>query len=301
MFKRIALLTLAVFSLTASAAPNDGVIDIFASIPFVRGADACKFSNSYGQTRTQNLNQMVSLAERLLQSGMKSSDVVPALITFNNLYDRNQGLAQMNLDVTLESSLKAYFDDYYRDLTPKRKKVSFTHLDDLKAQPLSKLDYIAYGTYTLAPSCKGNISVTLHLIKKSGRSESYSAIGNVDTVMSQIAAKMFTEYQRTKFPNSLRIGNKMLTIVGGLNGSVDQVSDPTLAEEACAMLDARLPTRLEMELIDSYGDWSGGISLGTAVWAYPGGKVYAAELRNPTPIRNTWEVNDHSFKYYCVK
>lgn len=298
LFASLALSSLAV----AAPAPKDGVHDIFASIPFVRGVDQCKLLEATTQTRSQSISRMVSMAERLLQSGMESKDVVSALVTFDQMYDNFQKSSQLNLDVTLEASLKAAFDDMYRDLTPKEKKVSFTHLDDLKNKPvLSKLDYIAYGTYSLSPNCSGNVSVTLHLIPKSGRSESYSATGSVNSVMGQIAAKMFTQHQRTKFPSTVRVGNKMLTIVGGLNGSVDKVSDPFLAEEACSMLNARLPGRLEMELIDSYGDWNGGISLGSAVWAFPNGKVYAAELRNPTPIREKWEVNDRSFLYYCVK
>ena len=305
MIKKIISLTLSVFSLTVAAKslPADGVVDIWSTIPFVRGADLCKFSDAYKQTRSQYMNRMVSQAERLMMAGMKSKDVLPMLVAFNNLYDKNQELAQLNLDVTLESSLKAFIDDYYRDLTPKQKKISFTNVDELSTAKVSKLDYIAYGTYTLAPSCKGNVSVTLHMVGKGGKTENYQATGSVDTVMSQIAAKIFTQYQRSQFPTSVRIGNRTLTLVGGLNGSVDKVSDPELAEQACDTLGARLPNRLEMEFIDSYGDWSGGVSLGEGetTWAYPGGKIYNPGLRNPTPIREKWEVNDRIFSYYCVR
>jgi hypothetical protein len=62
-----------------------------------------------------------------------------------------------------------------------------------------------------------------------------------------------------------------------------------------------LPNRLEIELIDSYGDWSGGVSLGEKVWAMPNGKVYHPLLRNPTPVRERWEVNERTYLYYCVR
>lgn len=319
MLKKITLLLCATFTLTgfAKPLPKDGRVDIWPTIPFIRGADLCKFSDSHGQTRSKYMSKMVAQAERLMMAGMNSKDVLPMLVTFNNLYDKNQELAQVNLDVTLESSFKAFIDGYYRDLTPKEKKISFTHVNNIvnvvnaaqngqrdgymDAKLLTKLDYIAYGTYTMSPNCTGNVSVTLHMVGRNGKSESYRAVGSADTVMSQIASEIFTQYQRSQFPSSVRMGRKQITLVGGLNGSVDKVSSPELAEEACAMMDARLPNRLEMELLDSYGDWSGGISLGTRTWAFPGGKVYNAELRNPSPVREKWEVNDREFYYYCVK
>ena len=320
--KFIPLMFLSLISLSASAQvkmPKDGRIDIWPTIPFIRGADACNYADAYGRTRAEYMDGMVRNASSLMESGARGREALQLLVAFTSLYDRNQEIASryQYLDVTLESTLKSYLDSYYRNLRPKTKKISFTHVNDLLAvvraaangqrdgyldpAMLNKLDFIAYGSYALAPNCRGDIQVTLHLMGRNGMSESFVASGKPDTVMSKIASEMFELYQRTSFPTTLRIGNNHLTIVGGLNGSVDRVSDPKLAEQACLTLDARLPNQLEMELIDSYGDWSGGISLNDQVWAYPGGKVYHPGLRNPSPIRETWEVNERTYLYYCVR
>jgi hypothetical protein len=299
--------------------PADKRVDIWPTIPFIRGADLCKYKDAYGETRSQYMDSMVKSASTLMRSGARGSEALSLLTTFNMMYDRNQEIAvrYQYLDVTLESTLKAYMDQFYRNLNPKEKKVSFHYVNDLvnivnaakegmrdgylDNELLKKLDFIAYGTYALAPNCQGDIQVTLHLIGRNGSSESFLASGKPEYVMSKVASDIFTLFQRTQFPSQIKIGNKMLTLVGGLNGSVDRVPDPALAEEACATLDARLPTRLELEMLNNYGDWSGGISLNDKVWAMPGNKVFAPLLRNPTPVREKWEVNADEYLYYCVK
>ncbi len=299
--------------------PKDGRVDIWPTIPFVRGADLCSIADSYGQTRSEYMDSMVRRAQDLMYGGAYGVEALSMLREFNSLYDRNQALAVKHqyLDVTLESTLKAYLDSYYRNLRPRVKKVSFQNVNDLLAlvritasgqrdgelnqEMLSRLDYIAYGTYSMGPSCRGDIQVTLHLVGRDGTSESFVAIGQPATVMSKIATEIFSKYQRTQFPAEIKVGDKTLTIVGGLNNSVDEVSAPELAEEACATLGARLPNRLEIELIDSYGDWSGGVSLGEKAWAMPNGKVYHPLLRNPSPVRERWEVNEKTYLYICVK
>jgi hypothetical protein len=302
----------------AASTPQDGRVDIWPHIPFIRGADLCRMSDAYGQTRSQYMDGMMKRAQDLMMFGARPQEAMAILVEMNSLYDRNQELALKNnyLDVTLEASLKSYLDGYYRDLAPKTKNISFQHLNDivstirsnqrgqrstvLSDKSLSKLDYFAFGTYALAPSCKGEVQVTLHLIGRDGSSESFIGTGAPQVVMSQIASQIFSKFQGTKFPSTIRVGAKMLTLVGGLNGSVDKVTSPELAVEACATLDARLPTRSELELLDSYGDWSGGVSLVEKAWAMPNGKIYHPLLR-PSPVRNTWEVNDKTFLYYCVK
>jgi hypothetical protein len=303
----------------SASKPIDDRVDIWPTIPFVRGADLCNISDAYGQTRNEYMDGMVRRAQDLMYGGAYGVEALSMLREFNSLYDRNQALATryQYLDVTLESTLKAYLDSYYRNLRPKVKKVSFQNVNDLLAivratsegqrdgglnrEMLLKLDYIAYGTYAMGPNCRGDIQVTLHLVGRDGSSESFVATGQPGTVMSKIATEIFSKYQRTQFPAEIKVGSNKLTIVGGLNNSVDEVSAPELAEEACATLEARLPTRLELELIDSYGDWSGGVTLGEKAWAMPNGKVYHPLLRNPSPVRERWEVNDKTFLYYCVR
>ena len=166
----------AVFAVSTSHAtvtPNDGRVDIWPVIPFVRGADLCRFTDSYGQTRMQYLNQMMKLA------GGRDSAGAGALVAFNDLYEKNMALAtQTSFEVTLEATLKSYTDSYFRSLQPKVKKLSFTGtgdilsviyvaktgvVPDIDKATLNRIDYVAYGTYALAPNCQGDIQVTLQL------------------------------------------------------------------------------------------------------------------------------------------
>lgn len=294
-----ALATLATLLSTPTAYAKRA--NIWPSIPFVRGADLCQFHNAYNQTQRQYLAQMVENAQDLMAYGAYGSEALAMLRGFDDMYRRNQALATyQNYGVTLEASLKAFVDGYHRDLRPREKKITFlTRSFDESA--LTDLDFVAYGTYSLAPNCRGNLQVTLHLIGRDGVTESYTGIGHPSTVMSIIASQVYTQFQRTEFPSTLQIGQNEITIVGALNGSVDEVSDLKVAELACETLAARLPEAHELELINAYGDWSGGVSYGDAVWALPGGMVFHPGLRNPSPIRNPWEVNTKSYKYYCIR
>ncbi|MCX7978564.1 MAG: hypothetical protein N2578_06125 [Bdellovibrionaceae bacterium] len=316
---RFVLLSIFFVSKAFANTPQDGRVDIWPTIPFIRGADLCAYKDAFGQSRSEYMRSMVRLATEFMFGGARGREALSLLVQFNELYDRNVALATQYhyLDVTLESTLKAYLDNLYRDIQPRTRKVSFTQVSDLLTlvhvvkngkrdgyldeEQLQKLDYIAYGTYALAPDCRGSIQVTLHLVGKNGETRTYLAQGVPATVMSQIAARLFEDFQRTRFPSTLRVGNKTLELVGGLNGSVDRVMHPRLAEQACATLQARLPNRLELEIINSYGDWSGGVSFSGRVFAYPGGKVYHPRLQNPDPVREVWEVNAEEYLYYCVR
>jgi hypothetical protein len=305
----------AVFAVSTSYAtitPNDGVVDIWPTIPFTRGADLCRYTDAYAQTRIQNLTQMMRLA-----SGRDSAGA-GALIAFNDLYDRNLALAsQTSFDVTLEATLKSYTDSYFRNLQPKVKKLSFTGTSDilsvvrnsqagtipaLDKATLNRIDYVAYGTYALAPNCQGDVQVTLHLVGLDGQTESFVGTGRVDVVMSQIASEIFVRFQRTQFPSAIRVGNNWLTLIGGFNNSVDHAPTSKIAEEACETLDARLPTDKELEILNVYGDWSGGVSLNNKVWALRDGYVYVPYMKNPSPVRSQTELTlSEDVLYYCVK
>lgn len=307
------LATVLAFNTTfAAILPSDGRVDIWPTIPFIRGADLCRYSDAYGQTRMQYLNQMMRLASDFNSAG------AGALIAFNDLYEKNLRLAnQTSFDVTLEATLKAYTDSYFRNLKPKIKKLSFTDTTDilsvirnaqagkipvLDQATLDRIDYMAYGTYTLAPNCQGDLQVTLHLVGKDGQTESFIGAGKADTVMGQIASDIFVRFQRTQFPSTIRVGSYLLTLIGGFNESVDNAPTAQIAEKACLTLDARLPTSSELEILNAYGDWSGGVSLNNKVWALSDGYVYVPYMRNPSPVRSQTSITlSDGVLYYCVK
>jgi len=305
-------------------AQSDGVVHIWPTIPFIRGADLCAYQQAYSQTRSEYMREMSGLAQDLMQSGAYGSEALDLLITFDALYAKNVALATryQYLDVTLENTLKGYVDQYYRDLNPRTKKMTFSHINriqdivaaarngqrigHLPENTFEYLDFVAYGSYAFAPDCKGNIQVTVTLVGRRGETETFLGNGKPSVVMSQIASKMFERFQRTRFPTTLRLGQRQLTLIGGLNGSVDTVQSLEMARMACESQDDRLPTPTELDLISAYGDWNGGVGVGHSVWVVEpvrGGslKVFHPDLRNPSPVREQWEVNDRTFYYYCVK
>lgn len=316
-FKSVLLLfSLGIVAFSATAFSQT---TIWPTIPFIRGADVCGYKDAYGQTRSEYMAKMVGLAKDLMQAKATGKDVLPILVGFNNLYNQNIALAtQYNyLDVTLESTLKSYVSEYYRNLRPRKELLSFKNVNDvlgivqaasqgqrdgyLTPDMVQRLTFIGYGSYSFAPNCKGDILVTLHLTGQDGQQISYIGQGPVQTVMSQIASRLFEDFQRTRFPSTLKVGKKTITLLGGMNGSVDKALSPKNAQKICETLDGRLPTADELEIINAYGDWSGGVSLAGTVWALPGNKVYAPHLMNPSPVREPWEVNEKEVSYFCVQ
>ncbi|MEH0860916.1 MULTISPECIES: hypothetical protein [Halobacteriovorax] len=292
---------------------------LWASIPFIRGADLCAYKQAYSQTRSEYMREMTGLASQLMQSGAKGDEALDLLVTFDALYDKNVRLATQYkyMDVTLENTLKAYFDSYYRNFPVVNRKLEFVHMNNIRYimdsinngqrpgwipnNAGALVDYMAYGSYSYAPNCRGGIQVTLTLVSSDGSTKTYQGQGQPSVVMSQIASTMFEDFQRTKFPATVQIGRRNLTIVGTHNGSVGRATSMRQAERACDNIYARLPNANELEAIDAYGDWNGGVSIGQTVWAISGGKVYHPGLMNPTPVRNPWSVNTKVYSYYCVR
>ncbi|MFN7825060.1 MAG: hypothetical protein ACK5P6_06855 [Pseudobdellovibrionaceae bacterium] len=316
-FQQTLVLLLVFFASFSSLATQRA--QIWPTIPFIRGADLCAYKDAYSQTRSEFLKEMVQSATQLMRAGAYGAEAFEMLVGFNALYERNLSYATRGngLDITLESSLKSYVDLTYRNLRHKKKNISFQHLapmlevvrsaaqgdrdSSVDLSRLNELDYMAYGTYSLAPNCQGDIFVTLHLIGKDSQVQSFVASGRPETVMSKITSQLFEVFQRTRFPSTLKIGKTNLTLIGGLMGDISSAKSPKIAEQACETLSARLPTEMEYNLIDSYGSWSGGVSLDGYTWAMSSGNVFAPHLRNPTPVRKFWEVNDREILYFCVQ
>ena len=311
--KRLVLAFMALF------ATNSFAISLWPTIPFIKGADLCQYQDAYGRSRSEMAQEMAQMATQFMRSGATGKEALDLLVAIDGLIDKNRRLAVQGygLDVTLESTLKSYIDGYYQNLRPREKKITFTNanaLVDIIAAVrngqrigyidnnlLNKLSGFAYGTYSYAPNCRGDILVTIHIILHSGEQISFQGQGKPQVVMSQIGSKMFEQFQRTQFPSRVRMGSRSLELVGAPGAPVDSAPSPELAEQSCEMMDARLPTHTEYEYLSMLGDWNGGVGLGNKRWALADGFILAPDLRNPTPVRRPWHVNDRSFMYYCVR
>jgi hypothetical protein len=283
--------------------------NFWPNIPFnIKGVNLCEFTRAYSQDRVQYMQQMNSLASSLLWMGVYNP--VQTLIQYNRLYERNLAYARIGLGTTLSSSFKAYLERYYKTLKPKKRYLRFKYSNTINeqinlslpvtAQQVSKIDLFAFGSYTLSPNCSGNIIVTLSLLDRDGLSREYMGQGRSDIVMSQIASQVFEDFQRTKFPSEIKIGNKTLTILGGLNGDIETVTDLYDAKTFCQSLGGRLPRQNEYKFINAYGSWSGGVSLERKIWAMDYPSVFVPYFTR-RPVRSFSEVNEREYYYVCVK
>ena len=289
--------------------------DLWPRIPFnLIGANLCEFRSAFSQTRSQYISEMVGHAETLLYAG--DFNPTSTLTQFNAMYEKNLIYAQRGLGVTLESTFKAFLEEYYRNLRPKKRKLSLKYLNPLDTlinnalrgqvirnithQDADKIDLFAHGTYSMSPRCNGNIVVTLSIITRDGYTKEYMGQGPAHTVMSQIASRVFEDFQRTKFPSRIKIGNRYITLIGGLNESIDSTMYLEEAKTICETLGARLPTAQEYKVINSYGSWSGGITLGRKIWAMNFPNIFVPYFER-SPVRTYSQVNDRNYYYTCIK
>jgi hypothetical protein len=222
------------------------------------------------------------------------------------------------MDVMLAATLKASLDRVYRDLNPQSRHFSFFNtspLNELMQQQrtlkspviwdpllIRGLTGVAYGTYSYAPSCKGDLLVTVHVDLSCGHTYHFQALGFPEQVMQNIGMQIFETFQRTQFPSKLKIGNQQLELVGAPSSGVGRAPSPKSAEMACKAIKARLPTEAEYEYLSNIGDWNGGVTCAKSkLWAMANNMVMAPDLPNPSPVRSVSEFPGQEFSYYCVR
>jgi hypothetical protein len=309
-----ALLGAVTFAHAQSSAPA-----LWPSIPFIRGADLCQYQDAYSRSRSALMREMSAQVKELVFLGATPEEALVPLVVIDGLITKNRALATggPGWDVTLEAAIKSSLDQMMREASPRVRKIGFFNpgsLTDLlgnlreqrqrgplDARLLSRISGVAWGTYTFASGCRGDILLTVHVELRSGETFSFSGSGLPETAAHMVANRMFTAFQTTRFPSDVLLGNKRLTLVGTPAGPVTHTPTPADAERACASMSARLPTAEEYEQLSMLGDWSGGVSLKHDIWALAGGKVLAPDLRNPSPIRSADEVRGQDLHFYCVR
>jgi len=292
---------------------------LWPAIPFVRGADLCQFQDAYGQTRSVQAAELTERVRRLIEVGATASEAQQLLVAMETQLDQQRQLAArgIGMNTTLESTFRAQLDNLYRQRLPARRNVSFLNSQDLndillhlkvpsgdaliKPAYLGRLSGLAWGTYSYAPNCAGDLLVTLHVELKSGESSSFQGAGKPDQVMLSLAEQTFDYFQKMRFPYDILIGERKLTLLGGPGSAIGRAATPQAAERACNNMGARLPTAEEYDHLSCLGEWNGGLDLCKKDWALAGGKVFADDLRNPSPVRSTSEVNASEYAFICVR
>ena len=298
--------------------PN--IINVWPHIPFVRGKDLCQYHDAYGRTKSEQMTEITHAVKGLLREGMDPRNIVNLLYAMDDQINQQRRVAGSSpgMDVMLAGTLKASLDRVYRDRKPQTRRFNFFNtspINELMHQmrdpqkpaawdPLAMrgLSGVAYGTYSYAPSCQGDLLVTLHVELSCGHTYHFQAQGFPEQVMQSIGQQMFETFQQTQFPSKVKMGSKQLELVGSPGAAIGRAPSPRSAEMACKAIQARLPTEEEYEYLSNLGDWNGGVTCSrNKLWAMAGNMVMAPDLPNPSPVRSVSEFPGQNFSYYCVR
>lgn len=310
--------SVAVVSNVVTQSPN--VIQIWPHIPFVRGKDLCQYHDAYGRTKSEQLTELTQTVRALLREGVDSRNMVSLINAMNDQIMQQRSIAGSSpgMDILLSGTFKASLDRVYRDRSPQVRRFNFFNpapLNELMKQlrdpqmqavwdpkVMRSLSGVAYGTYSYAPSCRGDLLVTLHVDLTCGNSYHFQAQGFPEQVMQIIGQQVFDTFQQTQFPSKVKMGQKQLELVGAPGSTIGKAPTPRSAEMACKAIQARLPTEEEYEYLSNLGDGNGGVTCTRGkLWAMAANMVMAPDLRNPSPVRHASEFPGQEFSYYCVR
>jgi hypothetical protein len=306
-------------SVSGNATPPN-IINVWPHVPFVRGKDLCQYHDAYGRTKSEQMAELTHTVKSLLREGMDTRNMVNLLYAMDDQINQQRRVAGSSpgMDVMLAGTLKASLDRVYRDQKPQTRRFNF-----FNASPLNELMHqmrdpqkptawdplvmrglsgVAYGTYSYAPSCSGDLLVTVHVELSCGNTYHFQAQGFPEQVMQSIGLQMFETFQQTQFPSKIKMGTKQVELVGSPGSAIGRASSPRSAEMACKSIQARLPTEEEYEYLSNLGDWNGGVTCSrNKLWAMAGNMVMAPDLPNPSPVRSVSEFPGQNFSYYCVR
>ncbi len=235
-------------------------ITLWPTILFLRGQDLCQFQDAYGKSRNELAMQATGQLKELLYTGVASRDALDILVVVDGLIDKNRAQATQGqgMDITLEATLKAGIDAVSRGVNPENTRLEFANntpvidlinalkqgkrFDTPDLQQMSRVKGFAWGTYSFAPNCRGDLLVTPHVVLPRGETVNFQAQGRPEQVMSAIALQMVRHFQRTSFPTLISMGEKFIVLVGAPGTSINTAPTPKVAEQACKAIKARLPT-----------------------------------------------------------
>jgi hypothetical protein len=296
------------------------VVNLWPKIPFIRGKDLCQYHDAYGLSKSEQMRELTQTVRSLLREGVDSRNMVALLTAMDDQVNQQRKVAGSSpgMDVLLAGSLKAAVDKVYQERRPQTRRLNFFNpapLNELLKQlkdpqkqavwdPLVMrgLSGVAYGTYSYAPTCRGDVVVTLHIDLTCGNTYHYQAQGFPEQVMQLIGQQVFDTFQQTQFPSKIKMGQRSLALLGSPGGAIGVSPSPKSAEMACQAMQARLPTAEEYEYLSNLGDWNGGVTCSRGkLWAMSDNKVMAPDLPNPSPVRSVAEFPGQNFSYYCVR
>ncbi len=194
-------------------------VNIWPQIPFVRAKDLCQYHDAYGRTKSDQMAEFTQTVRGLLREGVDSRNMMALLNTLDDQLNQQRTVAGSSpgMDIMLSGTLKASLDRVYRDRSPQQRNFAFFNpspLNELMRQQRTSqssavwnpllirgLSGVAYGTYSYAPSCKGDLLVTVHVDLACGHTYHFQAQGFPEQVMQNIGIQIFETFQKTQFPS----------------------------------------------------------------------------------------------------
>ena len=317
MKRLIVLLLIFAGQAMAQALPS---VNLWPQIPFIRGSDLCQYHDAYGRSKSEQMTELTRIVLSLLREGAESKNVVNILNAMDAQVNKQRSIAATSpgMDVLLAASLKASLDFVYRDRNPQNRRLTFfnpTPMNELlrllrdpanrqavwDPKVLSQLSGVAWGTYSYAPSCRGDLVITLHIEMTCGQSLNFQALGFPEQVMQNMGIQVFEAFQQTQFPSKIKYGTRDLELLGAPGAPICKAPTPETAQAACKASHSRLPTADEYEYLSGLGQWNGGVCTKSKLWAMAGGMVLAPDLKNPSPVRHANEFPGQDFSFYCVR
>lgn len=189
-------------------------VNIWPQIPFVRAKDLCQYHDAYGRTKSEQMAEFTQTVRELLREGVDSRNMMALLNTLDDQLNQQRTVAGSSpgMDIMLSGTLKASLDRVYRDRSPQQRNFAFFNpspLNELMRQQRTSqstavwnpllirgLSGVAYGTYSYAPSCKGDLLVTVHVDLACGHTYHFQAQGFPEQVMQNIGIQIFETFQK---------------------------------------------------------------------------------------------------------
>jgi len=125
--RRILLLLGLLLAPTFALAEYRHAMQIWPTIPFVRGKDLCQYQEAYSKSKNSQSQSLLSNVIALMREGAQdvyAIGIVQAIDEMENL-NRARAASGLGMDVLLEGSFKAALDGYYRDVQPAHRQLSF--------------------------------------------------------------------------------------------------------------------------------------------------------------------------------
>jgi hypothetical protein len=202
-------------SMTGASAPP-AVVNIWPQIPFTRAKDLCQYHDAYGRTKSEQMGELTQTVRSLLREGVDSRNLVALLNVMDTQVNQQRKVAGSSpgMDVLLAGSLKAAVDKVYQDRRPQSRRFNFFNAAPLNEllrqlrdpqkqavwdpQVMRALSGVAYGTYAYAPTCRGDLVVTLHIDLSCGNTYHFQAQGFPEQVMQSMGQQVFETFQQTE-------------------------------------------------------------------------------------------------------